>query len=133
MSILKKALMLPLFIALPAFANAEIEKLVLDYKTALNAQDKDKIQKLVTEKHYQNLTKDGLLERLFKQTQKSAKAERKYKVEVIESKVVKGAIMARAQEVGEKHDHKDHQDHKDWLKIIKTEKGYLIEEEVHMD
>lgn len=133
MSILKKALMLPLFISLPAFANAEIEKLVLDYKAALNAQDKDKIQKLVTTQHYQSLTKDGLLERLFKQTQKDTRGAKKYQVEVIESKVVKGAIMARAQEVGEKHDHNDHQDHKDWLKIKKTEKGYLIEEEVHMD
>lgn len=112
--------------SLYALANPEVEKLVQDYKQAMNSHDKEKVKALTTDEFYKSLTNNDLLDRLFKKTKK---VKKKYEVEVVESKVVKDGIMASASEKGSDHDHK----HKDWYKIKKSDGKYLIDQEVHLD
>ena len=84
-----------LTVALPAHTKDESEKLkevALNYQRGFDLQKKDLIKKVTTKKYYQELTNNKLLDRLF-QVNKIEK-EKKYQVEVIQSKVVKGMIIA---------------------------------------
>lgn len=119
-------------------ANKEIQDLVIAYKVAFENQDKEKIKSLVTEKFFKRLNTNKLLDRLFA---KNKKAEGKnhqheggikpgsFKVEVIQSKVVKGSIMAS---LAPKKSNEGH-NHKEWFKIEKVKGRYLIDQEVHLD
>ncbi|MEX1099162.1 MAG: hypothetical protein WEB87_01980 [Bacteriovoracaceae bacterium] len=102
----------------------EAQSLVLDYKKAMRSHDKKKVRELVTKDYYAKLNENDLLDRLFKSSKKAEK-NRKYKIEVVNSKVVQGAVMASAQEEGSEH--------KDWYKLKKTKDGLKIDQEVHID
>ena len=117
-----------------AFANPEVKKLVVEYQKALANQQKERVQELTTEEYFKTLSKNNLLERLFKATEnaKPPKAGDEYEVEVVESKVVKGSIMASVQKAG--GDGKAEKDgHKDWYRIKKVGDKYLIDRQVHLD
>tara|TARA_B100001971_G_scaffold215182_1_gene259102 strand:+ start:46117 stop:46506 length:390 start_codon:yes stop_codon:yes gene_type:complete len=116
-----------LTVALPAHTKDESEKLkevALNYQRGFDLQKKDLIKKVTTKKYYQELTNNKLLDRLF-QVNKIEK-EKKYQVEVIQSKVVKGMIIAKIIDSEDK-------DHAKTIKIKKTEDGYKVDSHIHMD
>lgn len=107
-----------------------VKTLVANYQKALREGNREQVKKLVTGEYYQKLTENKLLERLFKQNSppsKEQKIKEEYEVEVVESKVVKGSIMASVKEKGSSDKHKE------WFKIKKTGDKYLIERDVHTD
>lgn len=110
-----------------------IKEAVLQYQKGFDGQDKDLIEKVSTQKHFNTLNKNKLLDRLF-QVNKKVK-NKKYKVKVTQSKVVKGMIIAHIEpaEHNHKHNHSHNDEDHKTLSLIKTDDGYKIDSFVHMD
>ncbi|MCO4754905.1 MAG: hypothetical protein KC478_10525 [Bacteriovoracaceae bacterium] len=126
MSVFKKVVITAtFFISFSVCADSDIQKTVLKYKNAMSNQDKKALKEVTTEELYTRLNKDKLLDRFFKTAPKNNK---KYKLNIVESKVVKGYTLVEVSEKDEKHE-----GHKEWLKLRKTDQGYKVEELIHTD
>ncbi len=107
----------------------EIKKAALLYQRALDVKDKAKLKQAITKDYYARLAKNNLIDRLFKGKKKNSEEE--YKVEIIESKVVKGSSMASIR--SEKDSDKSGHESKIWVKLEKVEGKFLVSDEVHAD
>jgi hypothetical protein len=121
-------LMLPLSNAF-AEDSQDIKAIVKKYKDGINQHKIELVKETTSESFYKTLNKNDLLKRLFEKTK--IKKSPEYQVEVVKSKVVKGAIVANVKE--EQAKNKNTHEHKESYKIIKTDNGYKIDSIIHLD
>lgn len=129
MSFFKMILAL-LTISFGALASADAQKAALEYQQALDLQDKSKLKNAVTKEYYKKLSQNRLLERLFKS---SAPKKKKYQIKVVESKVVKGSVMALIEPLEDEQKGKASHEHKTWVILEKIDGKYLVSGERHDD
>lgn len=115
----KKIIILPLFISAFVFANTDAKDVVLRYKKAMDSRDKKELEQTVTDSYYKTLNKNDTIDRLFKEKKIE---NQQYKVEIIESKVVKNGYMAKVTNKSDKS--------VEWYKLAKTKDGFKIEKKV---
>jgi len=101
----------------------DIKEVVLTYKKGIDEQSKSSVKKTSSKKFYQSMTKNQLLDRLFKKNK--IKKDLDYEIEIIDSQVIENYIIAKV-----KSSESDEVDH---FKIVNTKDGYKIDSKIHLD